>query len=103
VAQFDVIENPNRAARSTFPFVVVVQSDVSSNSKTAVVAPITPRAKAPAADRAVLPVEIKGEPYAVLMHGLAALPIQPRTKPVAQLPEIRDQLPRAIDYLFLGM
>jgi toxin CcdB len=103
VAQFDVFENPNRAARSTFPYVIVVQSDVSSNNKTMIVAPIAPRAKAPVADRAVLPVEIDGEPYAVLMYGLAALPIQLRAKPVAQLPDIRDQLPRAIDYVFLGM
>jgi toxin CcdB len=103
VAQFDVFENPNRTARSTFPYVVVVQSDASSNNKTTIVAPVAPRAKAPASDRAVFPVEIDGEAYAVLMHGLAALPIPPRTKPVAQLPELREQLPRAIDYLFLGM
>ncbi|MES1201859.1 MAG: CcdB family protein [Pseudomonadota bacterium] len=103
MAQFDVFENPNRAARSTFPYVVVIQSDVSENRRTSIVAPIAPAAKAQASDRAILPVEIHGAPYAVILHGLAALPLPPRAKPMAALPDIRECLPRAIDYLFLGL
>lgn len=103
MTQFDVFDNPNRSARSTFPYIVVLQSDVSFNRRTAIVAPIAPKAKVQAEDRAVLAVEIDGKPFVVLMHGLASMPLSPKQKPVTQLPELRDKLPRAIDYLFLGL
>lgn len=98
MTQFDVFDNPNRSARSAFPYIVVLQSDVSFNRRTTIVAPIAPKAKVQAEDRAVLAVEIDGKPFVVL----ASVPLPPKVKPVTQLLELRDRLPRAIDYLFLG-
>lgn len=101
--QFEVFVNPSRASRAAFPFVVVLQSEVSAGRTTIIVAPIAPARSLPENDRAGLKVEIDGAPHVVLMQALAAIPQHTLRRAVASLPLLGEQLPRAIDYLFLGL
>lgn len=84
MVQFDVFENPNRKARATLPYVVVLQNDFSVGDKTVIVAPITPRARAKI-DKASLAIKLDDEDYVVLLQGLAAFPKSALGKPVANV------------------
>jgi hypothetical protein len=58
----------------------------------------------PGSDRIVVPVEVDGQAFVVLFQSLAAISKRLLTKPVANLEDqLLEKLPRAIDYLFLGM
>jgi len=104
VAQFGVFENPNAKARKSTPLIVVLQNEASTGPSTVIVAPLAKKSDVPANDRIVVPVEIDGQPFVVLFQSLAAISKRLLTKPVANLDDqLLDKLPRAIDYLFLGM
>jgi hypothetical protein len=102
ISQFDIFENPNRKVRATLPFVVAIQSDFSVGDKTVIVAPVAPRERAKI-DEACAPITLDDKEYVVLFQGLAAFPKSALGKPLAKVEELRDHLPRAIDYLFLGL
>lgn len=101
--QYDVFENPSRKARRGTPYLVILQSDVATGPNTVIVAPLAKRSAVPASDRIVVPVQIDGEDYVVLFQLMAAIAKSELGKPVAQLSDLSEALPRAIDYLFLGM
>lgn len=104
MAQFGVFENPNAKARKSTPLIVVLQNEASTGPSTVIVAPLAKKSDVPANDRIVVPVEIDGQPFVVLFQSLAAISKRLLTKPVANLDDqLLDKLPRAIDYLFLGM
>lgn len=103
MAQFDIHPNPSKAGRSHFPLVIILQSDVSIGRNSVVIAPIARRIMADADDRAVIPIDVEGQPHVVMLHGLTAVPRHTLGKPVARAPELAERLPRAIDYLFLGI
>ena len=99
--QYDVFENPNRDARGAFPFVVVLQSEVTRGQQTVIVAPLSPKVTAPP-DRLTPSVEIGGREYAVLLQSMAAIRSNSLRTAVTRLDQLRETLPRAIDLLFLG-
>jgi hypothetical protein len=99
VRQFDVFDNPNSKARKTQPYVVVVQSEAATGSFTVIVAPLARKADAMADTRTVVPVLVNGEAFVVLFQALAAISRHALTKPVANAAELRERLPRAIDYV----
>lgn len=103
MAQFDIFANPSRNARSTYPYVITLQSDVSAGSRTAIVAPVAQRHKADVDDRAIIPITIDGAPYSINLHAVSAIPAASLGTVVATSPEVRERLPRALDYLFLGI
>jgi hypothetical protein len=46
---------------------------------------------------------VDGEAFVVLFQAMAAISRHALGKPVAHVAELRERLPRAIDYLFLGL
>ncbi|HVY03327.1 MAG TPA: CcdB family protein [Caulobacterales bacterium] len=103
MAQYDIFANPSRAARTTYPFVIALQSNVSTGNRTIIVAPIAPRHKANIDDRAMIPVDIDGAPHTINLYAIAAIPSANLSGPVAAAPDIRERMPRALDYIFLGL
>jgi mRNA-degrading endonuclease toxin of MazEF toxin-antitoxin module len=104
VAQFDVFENPNVKARKSTPLIVVLQHEASTEASTVIAAPLARKVDVPANDRIVVPVEIDGQRFVILFRPMAAISRRLLTKPIANLEDqLLDKLPRAIDYLFLGM
>jgi toxin CcdB len=103
VKQFDVFDNPNAKSRKSTPYIVVLQSEPATGPLTAIVAPLVRRTDAQADSRTVAPVQVDGEAFVVLFQAMAAISRHALGKPVANVAELRERMPRAIDYLFLGL
>lgn len=87
MAQFEVYENPNRASRKTFPFLLDIQSDLFSDLRTTVVIPLCPVAAV--GDDAITklcPVmTINGRRFVALTHQLSGVDRKAIGKAVADL------------------
>jgi toxin CcdB len=102
--QFDVFANPVSAARAALPYVVVLQSDITTTSVEAIVAPLALRSKFSEAAGRLLPhVSFDGRDFVVIAASLAALPIADLRRKVGNLAEYRAELLGAIDLLFYGV
>lgn len=86
------------------PFVVVLQSDLTTFGLEVVVAPLAPDAGIPARPRHLLPaVTVAGRSFAVLVPKLAPIRARNLSRPIADLGHARDPIVAAIDLLFLGV
>lgn len=103
MAQFDIFENPNRAAGRAFPYLIALQSDISTGGRTVLVAPLAKRTTSTVVDRLTIPVQFRDEDYIVVISAMVAFPKDSVGRPLGAAPDVRDALPRAIDYLFLGL
>jgi hypothetical protein len=101
--QHDLFVNPSRRGRAVYPFVVVVQADVVE-ADTRIVAPLAgtviiarPRSRA-------LPlVSHDGREYVVMMRLLGVLPVRHLRGCVGSVARYRDDITRALDWLFFGI
>ena len=104
MTQFDVFATPSPSVRAAYPFVVILQADVSANRVETVVAPIAPRVKVPAAGGRLLPlVSFNDREYVVLTSAMTTMPSADLKRKVANLVQFRARLLDAIDLLFSGV
>jgi toxin CcdB len=103
MAQFDVHENPNRASRSIYPYVVVLQSDYTTTRETVIVAPLVRKAEPGSHAKLQSAVIVNGEQLVVLFASLSAVRPYALGKPLTALPELRESIAKVIDLLFLGL
>lgn len=105
MAQFDVYENPNRAQREGFPFLVVMQSDQLDHYSTRLVMPLTRMANPPVLlpRRLTQSVKVGGEALHPAAHLCAALPARLLRHPVASLLSQADTLRDAFDAVIAGV
>ncbi len=103
MAQFDVFVNPVRSARSTFPFVIVLQSDLAVSPTYQMVAPVALPGALPAGGRLTPKVEIEGQYGAVLVPHMTALASRDLKTPIGSVAQSRGDLLAAIDLLFFGV
>ena len=104
MSQFDVHRNPVTAARRGYPYVVVLQSDLSASGSERVVAPAAPRAAFPDISGRLTPVlQVDGKEFVLLVTALTAIPASSLEKIVASLAGRRDDILAAVDYLFFGV
>jgi toxin CcdB len=102
--QFDVYANPIAAARTIYPYVVVLQSNVANFSHETVVAPIALQTKMAIGSGRLMPqVNIEARDYVVLTASLTTLPTSDLKRLVANLGGQRAALLGAIDLLFFGV
>lgn len=102
--QLEVFANPLARARRAFPFVVVLQSDVSVQGGERIIAFLAARFQvAPVAGRVTPVVEFAGKEFIVLMPWMTTVPVSELRTPVANLMSFRDRIVDAIDWLFLGV
>jgi toxin CcdB len=102
--QLEVFPNPLVRARRAFPYVVVLQSDVSVQGRERIVAFLAPRSQvAPLAGRLTPIVEFAGKEFVVLMPWMTNVAASELRKPVADLGSFRDGIVDAVDWLFLGI
>src|SRR4051812_23021550 len=100
IKQCDVFSNPSERASPNVPFVLVLQADRLSHTRTVVVAPLV-KADGLREDQALYPVfDIRGLRVALLITELAALPRRALKNYVADLSRERHRVIRAIDTLF---
>ena len=105
MAQFHVYENPNKASRKTYPYVLDIQSDLLDDLRTTAVIPLSPvslAAKA-AITRLTPVVAFDGKSWVVLTPQIAGIDRSHVGKPVANLTSYRAELVAALDFLISGI
>ena len=104
MAQFDVYRNPTVSARKPIPFLIDLQSDFLSELATRVVAPLyLADTYGPTALRLNPVFSVKGTRVVMSSTQLATMPKRMLRDPVATLASARNDITRALDFLFLGI
>lgn len=102
--QFDVFDNPIARAQRDFPFVTILQSEVSNTGRDRIVAPLVPRRRmAKLAGRLTPVVTVAGVEHVLLVPRMTSVPVADLRIAKAQLTIYRDVIVSAIDFLFLGV
>ena len=99
--QHKLFVNPSRRARAAYPLVVVLQVDIAEGAER-IVAPLS-RAEGEPASRLRPLIHHDGKEFIVLMRLLGVLPVRLLRHPVGSIAQYRDDLIRAIDWLFCGI
>jgi CcdB protein len=104
MAQFDVFVNPIGAARNAHPFVVTLQSNLTSDARDQLVAPLVLRASMSAIAGRLTPVEaFQGSQHVVLVPAMVRVRSRDLREPCGSIASARGPLLAAIDYLFFGV
>jgi len=102
--QFEVFANPVTRSRASYPFVVVLQSDVARGGRERAVAPVAPRAAFPIVAGRLTPImSIECEEFVLLVTSVTTIPVQSLGRAVTSLADRRDDILAAIDFLFFGV
>jgi hypothetical protein len=100
--QHDLFVNPNRRERLGFPLLVQLQANVVEGGYR-IVAPLTAITEGVPINRLLPVVEHDGQRYAVLFNLITNLSRRLLRHPVGSIAQYRDDLARALDWLFLGI
>jgi hypothetical protein len=104
VSQYDVFENPIPRARSAFPFVTILQSELADTGRDRMVAPLVPRARMPGVSGRLTPiVKVIGAEHVLLIPRMAPVAIADLRLVKDQLVPYADEIVAALDFLFLGL
>ena len=105
MAQFTVYENPNRASRKTFPFLLDIQADLLSDLRTTIVLPLCPAAMI--SDDIITKlcpvVEIQRKRFIVLTQQIAGIDRKILGKAIADLSRCRPEIIAALDFIVSGI
>jgi toxin CcdB len=103
--RFDVVRNRDSGNARRFPLLLVVQSDFLQGLPTQVVVPMVRSGKLRDRPAELLnPVaQVDGDDYVLLTQQLAAVPVTTLGATVASLEPRRDDIVRALDFLFSGI
>jgi toxin CcdB len=99
--QHELFAHPNKRARTIYPLLVVLQADIAEGEER-VVAPLTYASTEPAS-RMRPPVSHNGENFIVVMRLLGLVPRRLLRNSVGSIAPYRDDLTRALDWLFFGI
>jgi toxin CcdB len=100
--QHDLFANPNRRARVLYPLIVALHANVVDGPN-AMIAPLTLVTARTPNSRLLPVVEHEGARYAVVFTLMTALSTRRLLDPVGSIAHYRDDLIRAIDWLFCGI
>jgi hypothetical protein len=100
--QHDLFANPNRRERAGFPLIVTLQADVAEGAYR-IIAPLTRSTSRTPVSRLVPVVEHGGEHYAVVLNLMVNISARLLRHPVGSIAQYRDDLTRALDWLFWGI
>jgi hypothetical protein len=100
--QHDLFANPNRRIISAYPLVVALQANVVEG-QTQVVAPLISLSTAVPKSRLLPIVDHDGAGYAVAFGLITHLSSRLLRHPVGSIARYRDDLTRALDWLFFGI
>jgi toxin CcdB len=102
--QLDVFPNPLARARRAFPYVVLLQSDVSALGSDRIIAFLATKAQfGPPSSRLMPIVEVGGRDFVLLMPSITNVPMTELRGPIGNLNAFRDRIVDAIDWTFLGI
>ncbi len=102
MTQFDVFSH-GFPRDPGIPYVIVLQSDLLSPLRSAVVAPLRRFGDTPVFDRLTPVLEVNGEKLVLALTEIVHLPVKRLGDPVANLASERDRIIAALDMLFTGI
>lgn len=100
--QFDVVANPDGSEAALRPFLVILQSDLVSGLKSAVVAPLVVRDKMDGANRLNPIVQVDGREFWLATHEMFAIDRRMLAKTHATIEGQRSTIMAALDFIFIG-
>ena len=100
--QFDVFRSPSRS-RTSAPFLVLLQSDLTITSTTVVVAPLLVKSRLAEPSKLFPAFEVEGQQLVLAVNELAAIRQQVLREHVTNVEMHRDAIISALDLLFLGI
>ena len=104
MAQFDVFVNPIGATRRAYPFVVLLQSDLTRDARDQLVAPLVPhKSMSKIAGRLAPIIEFQGSEHVALVPAMMAVRSRDLAEQCGSIASARSELLAAIDYLFFGV
>ena len=102
--QHDVHVNPAPRTRRAFPFVAVLQADISAEGRSRMVALMTPGGALGDTPGRLLPVvRIGDREFHLALEAMTSLPASSLREPVGSIAPYRDRITRALDSLFTGV
>jgi toxin CcdB len=99
--QHELFLHPNKRVRPSYPLIVVLHADVAEGAER-VVAPLT-GAVAGSRSRMRPLIHHNGSDFVVLVRLLGLVPIRLLRHSVGSIAAYRDDLTRALDWLFFGI
>jgi toxin CcdB len=102
IKQFDVFANPDADEAAYRPFLVVLQSDLISELRATIVAPLVKREDIAGAQRLNPVVTVVGQEFWLATHELFAMDRRILRNRIASLADRRDDIVAALDMLFTG-
>lgn len=104
MAQFDVFVNPIGATRRAYPFVVLLQSDLTRDARDQLVAPLVPhKSMSKIAGRLAPIIEFQGSEHVALVPAMMGVRSRDLAEQCGSIASARSELLAAIDYLFFGV
>ncbi len=101
--QHDLFVHPDVRLRRAFPLVVLLQSDIAGGDQR-IVAPMTPIGLAPRLPSRQVPIVRHDETnYSVFMPLMTTVSARALRRPVGSIAAWRDDISRALDWLFFGI
>lgn len=102
--QHEVFVNPGPRTRARFPFVAVLQADIADEGRGRVVAPMLPREGLVGASGRLMPlVRYADQEFYLAIELMGSLPSRVLRKPLGSIEAHRQDIVRAIDWLFTGV
>jgi toxin CcdB len=102
--QLDVFANPLVRARRAFPYVVLLQADISAFGSDRIVAFLAAKAQFGSPSSRLMPVvEVAGREFVLLMPSITNVPVAELRSPIGNLNPFRDRIVDAIDWTFLSI
>jgi toxin CcdB len=101
--QHEVFVNPSVRMRPAFPLVAELQADVAEG-RDRMVAPMAPVTAVPATPGRLSPiVQHDGQAFYLVLPRMGLLPRTRLTQSLGTIKQYRDDIVRAIDWLFTGI
>jgi len=102
--QLDVFPNPLVRGRRAFPYVVLLQADISAFGSDRIIAFLAAKAHFGSPSSRLMPVvDIAGREFVLLMPSITNVPVTELRSPIGNLNPFRDRIVDAIDWTFLGI
>lgn len=105
MAQFTAYENPNKATKKTYPYLLDIQSNLLDDLRTTIVIPLcTTNLVGKAAITKLCPIlEIEGKSFIALTQQITGIDRKALGKEVCNLSQYRSEIIAALDFVISGI
>ena len=105
MAQFDVYDNPSKATRKAYPYILELQNDIISEIATRIVVPLADiRYMNSYEFKGLTPkISYEGKELLILIPQIASMTTRSLKNPIGSLSHLRDEIISALDFAITGI